>query len=151
MIRPLRKSAPWDSLPLSLTTLAGGAVVPNNATGLSIAADAYIAPCTPVPGEPVNSLLLHDWILCEGFDYFTLVGSISSSGTDAMSVDVIPVSATDPSILLDVVSFGTLAANVGYTRVSCSIPNLFGFYLRFTPTGGNDAYLNIQELQLSKS
>jgi hypothetical protein len=144
MILPIRIAAPFDSLPFSRAGIAATAVVLNGATGLNIPDSQLVA---AAPGTYYQT---STWILAAGFDYFSLLGLASTfTVPNGVEVSAIPVSAANPTQQLDAVQWGSLSSGQ-YSRVSQEMPNVFGFYLRFTPVGGSGAYLTILELQMCK-
>lgn len=144
MIRPLRLTTPWDSLPLSSQQFAATAIVRNGASGLNIPNSTQVqAPTLPGQDTPYN---MTDFVLCQGFDVFSLVLSVDRE----LQVVCVPRSAINPAQELDEIPWGSVLAG-GYYRVSIEQPGLFGFHLRFRCIGPSNTVINeVLELRLTK-
>ena len=145
MIRPLRISVPWDSQPFSGARFGAAAIVRNTATGLNIPA------MTEIAASPTAYYQSADWIMCQGFDFFSLLAYVGPyAGATGMQIMAVPVSATDPTRQLDGITWGEMVTG-GYVRVSCERPNVFGFYLRFIVPGGVGGLIyEVLELEMCK-
>jgi len=144
MIRPLRIAVPWDSQPMSGSPVSSTAIVRNTATGLAIPINTYIG------SHAGDYYQTSDWVLCAGYDYFSLIFNLTSS--DDVELPAIPVAASNPSQQLDAISWGSMTPG-NNKRINIAMSNVFGFYLRFTAIGEPLTLASIGdviELQLTK-